>query len=135
MVRILAVLLACLLLAACGEDEEQPVATASPEPAALADLRVVVDPDGEEARPPRRITIRCTSPEDSPGCEALSKVKPKTFEPTPGNVACTQQFGGPQTATVTGTLRGEPVDAEFSLANGCEISRWQDAAAILDAAG
>ena len=133
--RIAAALLACLLLAACGEDDEQPVATPSPEPAALADLKVVVDPDGDQSRPPRRLAIRCSSPDDSPGCEAVSKIERKTFEPTPGNVACTQQFGGPQTATVTGTLRGEPVDSKFSLANGCEISRWRDAAAILDAAG
>jgi hypothetical protein len=126
--------LAVLVLAGCGEDDEaEPAGT--PEPGALADVTVVVDPDGEDARPPRRITIVCDAPSDSPGCEALSKVKPETFEPTPGNVACTQQFGGPQTATVKGTLRGEPVDTTFSMANGCEISRWRDAAAILDAAG
>ena len=60
---------------------------------------------------------------------------PKAFEPTPGNVACTQQYGGPQTATVEGTLRGDPVSAEFSRVNGCEIARWRDAAPLLDAAG
>jgi hypothetical protein len=131
--RTIAVLIAALaLLAGCGEDDE-PAAT--PDPAALADLKVEVDPDGKGAKPPRQITISCNAPSDSPGCEALSKVKPDTFEPTPGNVACTQQFGGPQTATVQGTLRGAPVDTTFSMANGCEISRWRDAAAILDAAG
>ena len=60
---------------------------------------------------------------------------PKAFEPTPGNVACTQQYGGPETATVKGTLRGEAVSAEFSRVNGCEIARWQDAAPLLGAAG
>ncbi len=33
------------------------------------------------------------------------------FEPTPRDTACTQQFGGPEKATVTGTFRGEPIDA------------------------
>jgi hypothetical protein len=127
--------LAVLAVAGCGEDDDPAEPAAPSEPAALADLKVVVDPDGTESKPPRRVTIRCDAPEDSPGCRALSKVEPETFEPTPGDVACTQQFGGPQTATVKGTLRGEPVDATFSLANGCEISRWRDASAVLDAAG
>jgi hypothetical protein len=134
--RTIAVLMAAAaLVAGCGEDDEPAQPAGTPEPAALADLKVEVDPDGKDTKPPRRVTIVCDAPEDSPGCKALSEVDPQTFEPTPDNVACTQQFGGPQTATVTGTLRGEPIDATFSRANGCEISRWQDAAAILDAAG
>ena len=57
------------------------------------------------------------------------------FEPVPGDTACTEQYGGPETATVTGTLRGETIDANFSRVNGCEISRWQEAAPLLEAAG
>ncbi len=34
-------------------------------------------------------------------------------------------FGGPGKATVTGTLDGAAVDATFTRANGCEISRWE----------
>ena len=49
----------------------------------------------------------------------------------PGDVACTQIFGGPAVATVSGTLRGEPVRATFELTNGCEIARWRDNAALL----
>ena len=56
------------------------------------------------------------------------------FEPTPGDVACTQQYGGPETATVTGTFKGEQVDAKFSRQNGCEIARWEDALPLLEAA-
>ncbi len=37
---------------------------------------------------------------------------------------CTFIYGGPQTATVVGTWNGAGVDAKFSRANGCEISRW-----------
>jgi hypothetical protein len=132
---LFALIAAVALRAGCGEDDEPAAPSAPAEPAALADLKVVVDRDGTDAKPPRRVAIICNSPEDSPGCKALSQVKPETFEPTPGDVACTQQFGGPETATVKGTLRGEPIDAKFSRVNGCEISRWRDAAAILDAAG
>ena len=62
-------------------------------------------------------------------------MKAATFEPTPGDVACTELYGGPETATVKGTLRGKAVDASFSRNNGCEISRWDAAAELLGAAG
>jgi hypothetical protein len=129
--RLAAALVACLALAACGEDDEEPAAPAG----SLADLTLTVDLDGEGTRPARRATVRCDRAEDSAVCRAVARVPPKAFEPTPGNVACTQQYGGPQTATVEGTLRGEPVSAEFSRVNGCEIARWRDAAPLLGAAG
>jgi hypothetical protein len=43
---------------------------------------------------------------------------------------CTMQYGGPETATVTGTLGGEQVDASFSRTDGCNIARF-DAASVL----
>jgi len=126
--RIVPALLACLALAACGEDDEAPAGRS------LADLTVTVDRDGEGGRPARTATVRCEGPGDSAACRALAQLDPKVLEPTPGNVACTQQYGGPQIATVEGTLRGKPVDAKLSRVNGCEIARWQDARAFLDAA-
>lgn len=51
-------------------------------------------------------------------------------EPDDEPRACTMQYGGPETATVTGTLFGEPVNVDFSRTDGCEIARW-DAAAPL----
>jgi hypothetical protein len=44
-------------------------------------------------------------------------------KPAPDEV-CTYIYGGPQTAAVVGTWKGEAVDAKFSRANGCEIARW-----------
>jgi hypothetical protein len=130
--RLATLMLALALAAGCGEGDEQP---AAPAPSgSLTELTVTVDPDGEGAKRPRETTVRCEAPEDSDVCRAIARLQPAAFEPTPGNVACTQQYGGPQTATVTGTLRGEPVDATFSLVNGCEISRWRDVAPVLDAA-
>ena len=41
-----------------------------------------------------------------------------------GDIACTQIFGGPEEATIKGTIRGEPVDATFTRTDGCEIARW-----------
>ena len=45
---------------------------------------------------------------------------------------CTDIFGGPQTATVEGTIRGKAVSARFARRNGCEIARWEAASPLLD---
>ena len=123
-------LLLCLALAGCGEDDAEPAASSG----GFADLEVQLDRDGEGGRPERTATVTCATPEDSAACRELEALAPKVLEPVPGDTACTLQFGGPETATVKGTLRGEPVDASFSRGNGCEIARWDDASAFLDAA-
>ena len=125
-----ALIVCAALVAGCGEDDEEPAAA----PAALADLVVEVDPDGPDQQEPKTTTVECESAEDSELCEAVDALDASVFEPTPGNVACTQQYGGPETAKVTGTFKGEEVDAEFGRQNGCEIARWQDASPLLEAA-
>jgi hypothetical protein len=57
------------------------------------------------------------------------------FEPVPEDTACTEIFGGPQRAEITGTLGGKRVDATFTRANGCEIERWDALGAVLPDAG
>jgi hypothetical protein len=116
-----ALVLCAALIAGCGEDDE-PAATPS---ASVADLTVEVEPGGKTA------TVTCDVPDDCPEIDGLD---PKVFEPTPGNVACTQQYGGPEKATVKGTFKGEQVDAQFSRENGCEIARWEDALPLLEKA-
>jgi hypothetical protein len=134
----LAVLLIGLALAAaaCGEDDEQ---AAAPSPAggaaSLADLKVTVDKDGDGGGAAKTATVRCDAPTDSDICQAVADLKAETFKPTGGMTACTQQYGGPETATVKGTLEGKPVDARFSRTDGCEISRWNEASKLLEAAG
>ena len=51
------------------------------------------------------------------------------------DVICTQQYGGPQTASITGELNGTPVVGSFSLTDGCQISRWNSATDLLGAPG
>lgn len=38
---------------------------------------------------------------------------------------CTEIYGGPQEATIAGTLNGEDVLKQLGRKNGCEISEWQ----------
>jgi hypothetical protein len=125
---------AVLAVAGCGGDDDEQPAQASPA-AALADLTVTVDPDGDGPEKAKTAQVTCDAAEDSDVCGAVAKLKPEVFEPTGAMTACTQQFGGPETATVSGTLRGQDVDGTFSRENGCEISRWNDVSAVLEAAG
>ncbi len=57
---------------------------------------------------------------------------PPTSPEPKGDVACTQISGGPETATIKGTLRGEPIDASFSRSDGCEIARWDKLKPLFD---
>lgn len=51
-------------------------------------------------------------------------------EPRPDRL-CTQQYGGPQVAVVTGWFYGREVSSRFSRTDGCEIARWKAMAALL----
>ena len=44
--------------------------------------------------------------------------------------ACTQQYGGPEVATVTGTIGDKQVDATFSRQDGCAIGRFDEASPL-----
>jgi hypothetical protein len=121
----IALVLACLAVlgaVGCGGDDndEQPANANS-----IAELTVTVDPDGDGGAKAKTATVDCGPASDSKECAALGDMKADVFEPVPGNLACTQQYGGPETAKVTGTFKGRPVDAEFSRVNGCEIARWE----------
>ncbi|MFE4541913.1 SSI family serine proteinase inhibitor [Arthrobacter sp. NPDC056727] len=53
----------------------------------------------------------------------------------PKGISCTQQYGGPQVASVTGEVNGTPVETSFALRDGCQIGAWNAAKDILGAAG
>lgn len=63
-------------------------------------------------------------------CAWLAVDGKAVFAPPATNQICTEQYGGPEVATVTGTFDGDAVSATFSRTNGCEIARF-DAAAPL----
>lgn len=119
----IAVLPVALLLAltACGSSGDADV----PDAGGRTDLTVVVSSGyGDE----RTWTLRCDPPGgDHPDPEAACRLLDRLdhpFAPLRPDRMCTEIYGGPQTARVTGTFRGEPVDARFKRTDGCEISRW-----------
>jgi hypothetical protein len=124
--RWLPLALICASLAACG-DESQSVG--SPD---ATTLTVRVDGDGKGPTKPRTLELDCANAGQSEACAAAAKLSAADLAPSPPDTACTQIYGGPETATIKGTLNGEPVDDKFSRTDGCEIHRWQTAQPLLD---
>jgi hypothetical protein len=95
---------------------------------ASTSLNITVWPNGEGHLPKRSYTLRCapaggTLPHPRSACIKLGRLA-HPFAPTPKDVACTDIYGGPQEALVTGRFRGHLIRARFDRKNGCEIGRW-----------
>jgi hypothetical protein len=115
------------LLAACGSADKPS------GPAGIADVVVRVDPDGARGpKPAQKLHLVCTKPQQSQACGAAAGISAADLRPTPSGVACTDIFGGPQTATIVGVIRGQQVNARFSRTNGCEIKRWNGVSDLLN---
>ena len=50
-----------------------------------------------------------------------SRPMAQSLPPVPKDKACTQIYGGPETASITGTWRGQPVMSRFARNDGCQI--------------
>ncbi len=90
-------------------------------------LAITVWPKGKSG-PSGTWTLRCgpaagTLPSPRKACRALAR-HPEALKPVPKDIACTQQWDGPQVALVRGTYAGHRVRASFNRTNGCEIGRW-----------
>ncbi len=55
------------------------------------------------------------------------------FPPPAPPKLCTQQYGGPQVAVVTGHFKGRSVNCKFQRTDGCEIARWRALAPLFGA--
>jgi hypothetical protein len=71
-------------------------------------------------------------PDPAGAVAAVERFGEGIFFPAPGPpMLCTQQYGGPQVAVVTGTFGARQVHCRFSLTDGCEIARWHALAPLL----
>ena len=59
-------------------------------------------------------------------CTALAQadVEQHLVEGPPADQVCTEQFGGPDTAAVTGMLNGNDIDITIDRSKGCGIDTW-----------
>lgn len=102
-------------------------------------LVVTVWEDGREPETKVVRTLRCeptggTHPWRTRTCAVLARGGFALFRPTPPDTACTEVFGGHQTALVRGVVDGHRVWARFSRVDGCAIARWQRVAPLLPTA-
>ena len=114
--RLLPALLAAAALAGCGGEDEQPAASAPGDTTRLA-VRVTGAGD------PVTIELRCggAKPCDGAQLDELAAVA----EPEDPTLACTEQYGGPEEARMTGTLEGRPVDVTVDRTDGCGIADYE----------
>ncbi len=116
-----------------GDATPTPTPTPSTAPVAV-DLTVSVDATGAGAV--TRHTLTCVPtggdhPDAEAACAAIAAAGgAAAFDPPPTGTVCTEQWGGPQVATVDGTVGGSVVHARFDRHDGCAISRWDRLAAL-----
>ena len=120
--RLAALTLAGLAVTGCGAKNESSVSTTP-----TANLQISISVRNSE-QPSKLWTLRCpasgTLPDAAEACRNLGKVD-DPFAPVPKGTACTQIYGGPEIADVSGTFDGKPVNTQFSRGDGCEIERWK----------
>jgi hypothetical protein len=122
---LVAVMASLALVSACAPEDGGADAGA----ASTARDELAIDIDPGNGSNPLNWTLVCagtpdgTLPDPAAACAHLEGMD-DPFAPLPDDVACTEQYGGPQTAHVTGRWDGEPVDVELSRVNGCTISQW-----------
>jgi hypothetical protein len=114
----LATIAGAALLCGCGGDDESTTAVAS------TNLVIELDVDGSGGKPPQRTQVLCTEGMTTSPCPQLADLTASDLAPVPPQTACTDIFGGPEVVRITGTLRGEAVNATLTRVNGCEIERF-----------
>ena len=86
-------------------------------------------PQGSTGGAAEKWTLRCTPaggtlPRAAAACRKLGTMR-NPFAPIRKDLMCTEQYGGPQVALITGSFRGRPLRAQLANRNGCEISRFK----------
>jgi hypothetical protein len=131
-------LLGLLVVAGCGSTTGGGDA-AEPPPQPRYDLRITLWQTGKSGAS-REATLTCdpnggTHPDPAAACAALD-AHPEALHPVPGDVACTQIYGGDEVAEVKGTgPDGAALRAILNRSNGCEIARWDALAPVVDLRG
>jgi hypothetical protein len=120
----IAALIALLGIVGCGAGGTSPEVASS-----RTDLKITYWAEGKAAGPAKTWTLRCapaggTLPRAAAACEKLAAMR-NPFAPVPPDAVCTDQYGGPQVALVTGTFRGRALWAKLQRRNGCEIARFK----------
>jgi hypothetical protein len=128
--RVLSVLLLLALVSCAAPSGGAPAGDGTTAPGTGGgEDRVVVEVDRGDGSPVERWTLVCGDAVEGDhsdaqaACDRLREL-PDAFAPIPTDAVCSQQYGGPQTAHVTGRWAGEPVDLRLSRTDGCRMAQW-----------
>jgi hypothetical protein len=122
-----------VLIAGCANQIVEPSdqtpgeTTVRDTPSSATELTIVVN-DGSGKKSTWRLTCNPpggTHPDPEAACRVLEANGAAALPPVPKDKACTQIYGGPETATITGTWQGNRVISRFARNDGCQISRWK----------
>ena len=122
-----------LAVAGCSSGAETVATSASPQqPVTTLQVEVLPTPGA----PVRTWTLTCEPtggdhPQAARACADLAR-SPSPLAPLDEDLACTEQYGGPQTAVLRGTWRGDPVSLELARTDGCRIAQWDGLGAVLE---
>ena len=120
----IAALIVLLAAVGCGTGPSAPAASSG-----ATELKITYWPQGRTAASATKWTLRCTPaggthPQAASACRKLAAMQ-SPFAPIPKDAVCTEQYGGPQVALITGTFRGHPLWTRLAARNGCEIARFK----------
>ena len=121
----IAALIALLAAVACGAGAGAPASGTS----SRIDLKISYWPKGRDADAVQKWTLACapaagTLPQPAAACRKLAAMQ-RPFAPIPPDAVCTDVYGGPQVALITGTFRGARLWVTLRNRNGCEIARFK----------
>lgn len=129
-----------LALGGCGDEDEPAAQQSTTPPSQAIELTVVYDDGsgrkttgtltcrGADRRAEGALEDRASAAELCAQARGVSDVLTSKPDKTR---ACSQIYGGPETARVTGTIGAEKVDRRFSRTNGCEIADYTRVAGLL----
>jgi hypothetical protein len=72
--------------------------------------------------------LRTSAP---PACRRARKIASFLASKPSAKRVCTQIYGGPQRARITGTIGDRRIDRRFRRTDGCQVGDWQYAVPIL----
>lgn len=111
---------------------------AASSPETTLDVQIVVRDDGENVSSEHRLACAGMNPLDSAtlpdaarACALLDAQPQLLTSGLDPQAICTEIYGGPNTATISGTVGGKQVSSEFSRTNGCRIDQWSALSELL----
>ncbi len=138
-----------LVLGACAAPADPPMPTPKesnmpPTSSSASTVLTITIRQSADAEP-EKYRLECdgdspdpasTLPNAAEACAVVARLGVDFFTALPEkDRACTQQYGGPQTAVIAGRIEGTEVKARFALSDGCEIARWQEVLPLLGPGG